>query len=1096
MSIVGASTTRKRKRLVDNDASSSGLRNEESSPTLAPETALQALWPPHFQKLATTHKALNLVYTFCCTRKQLATTFENLRSAVENHIKRPLSVDDIAQIKVLIPDAVTFEYVNEEALQLQVYGSDGASKDIAEKIDIYRPPEDQSKRVLLFEYTDGGFRQCPQSKKPDQPQRRRKGGERIKLPEFSQAEVLRVISKRNSKFELAVNQFIQKCSDNSLDPVEHIRAQQGVHIPFDNQVGDINYNPRFATDSESRTADIPKDRAPIPQIIKDITLTADFYKNQIVADGHLTFPAQEPNFGDLEFPLSQSLVDALYNVKNISKLYSHQAAALNDIFRGESVVVSTSTSSGKSIIYQIPFLHKLQHDPHCRALLIFPTKALAQDQKASLAKMLEFMKDEVGEVLVDTYDGDTPKEERKRIREEARAVLTNPDMLHMNILPNEEQWRTFLQNLKFVVIDELHVYNGLFGSHVALVIRRLRRICSAVGNNNLIFIACSATVENPEKVKYSYTASEKSSKLTRIQHMKELVGLPDVRLISIDGSPVGEKTFLCWNCSYKDPTDPKAGRVDPVQEAANLFVELILRGVRTIAFCRVRKVCELTVSAIKQVLIDRRLPQLSGRVMSYRGGYAAQDRRRIEREMFNGHLLGIVATTALELGIDVGTLDAVIMIGFPYSISNLRQQSGRAGRRKRDSLSVLVGDRFALDQHYMSNPELIQTAPNPSLHIDLENVLVLEGHVQCAAFEMPINPEQDERYFGSTLRALAEERLVKDEQGFYHCHDRFRPYPSQHVSIRDTEDDHFAVVDVTQNRNVVLETVEPSRAPFTIYEGAIFLHQGLKYLVREFNTDRRIAKVELVKVDWITQQRDFTDVDPTETEATRVIPGSPCKAYFGTVKITTVVFGYFKVDRKGRKLDAVDVETLPLEILSKGMWLDVPKLAFEVLLAKGYNIAASIHAAEHAVLALLPNFVISSASDVRTECKAPQKEFAKRETKRKRPGRLTFYDAKGGGSTGSGITGKAFEFIEKLLRMAVGRIERCQCTGGCPECVASEHCKEANAVISKIGAMIVMKTLLGDDINLDTLPEATNESAPVGIETVVLAEEVRLRSSA
>ncbi|RVD89010.1 uncharacterized protein DFL_000034 [Arthrobotrys flagrans] len=1065
MSAAEVPSTKKRKRRPEKKVLNSTNQGTSTTP---PINTLS--WPSHFQKLYTTHKALNLVYTFCSTRKQLATTFENLKSAVEDHIKRPLSIDDIAQIKFLIPGAVTLEYVDEETLQLQVYGGDGPSKDkgVAENADLYRPPEHKGKRVLLFEYTDGDFRQAPKTRSSDQ-QRRRKGGDRIKLPEFSQAEVLRVIAKRNSRFELAVDKFMKDCLEKSLDPVEQIGLRQRGYIPLNGEEEEDNPSP------ESSLPNIPKSRASIPQIVKEIASTSEFYKNQIVPNGHLIFPAQDPHFGNLDFPLSQILVDALYNVKNITRLYSHQAAALNDVFHGENVVVSTSTSSGKSIIYQIPFLHKLQHNPDCRALLIFPTKALAQDQKASLAKMLEFMKDELGEVLVETYDGDTPKGERRRIREEARVVLTNPDMLHLNILPNEEQWRRFLQNLKFVVIDELHVYNGLFGSHVALVMRRLRRICSAVGNNNVIFIACSATVENPEK------------------HMKDLLGLSSVKLTSIDGSPTGEKTFLCWNCPYKDPTDLKAGRVDPVQEAANLFVELILRGVRTIAFCRVRKVCELTVSAIKQVLIDRGLPQLSSRVMSYRGGYAAQDRREIESQMFNGHLLGIVATTALELGIDVGTLDAVIMVGFPYSISNLRQQSGRAGRRKRDSLSVLIGDRFALDQHYMANPELIKTAPNPSLHIDLENILVLEGHVQCAAFEMPINPGQDEKYLGPTLKALAEERLVKDSKGFYHCHDRFRPYPSSHVSIRDAEDDHFAVVDVTQSRNMVLETVEPSRAPFTIYEGAIFLHQGLKYLVREFNVDRRLAKVELVKVEWITQQRDFTDVDPVETEATRRIPGSTCKAYFGSIKITSVVFGYFKVDRKGRKIDAVDVETPPLEILSKGMWLDVPKIAFEILKEKKYNIAASIHAAEHAILALLPNFVVSGPREVRTECKAPQKEFAKKETRRKRPGRLTFYDAKGAGG-GSGITSKAFEFVEKLLKMAVERVEGCGCAGGCPECVASENCKEANAVISKIGGMVVMKTLLGDKIDLDSVPEADDESAPVGVETVVLAEEVRSRS--
>ncbi|KAF3096820.1 hypothetical protein TWF706_007525 [Orbilia oligospora] len=1057
--------TKKRKRQVEKDAS---INKDKGSSNPASPDPLS--WPPHFQKLSATHKALNLVYTFCCTRKHLATTFENLKSAVEDHIKRPLSVDDIAQIKFLVPDAVNFEYVDEEALQLQVFEGNKAVNN--KERDVYLPPEEKGKKVLLFEYTDGDFRQNAKAKS-NQQGRQRKGGDRTRLPEPPQTEVLRVIAKRTSRFELAVDKFIKDCSEKSLDSVEQIKLRQRVHVPSNSH--EENRSP---PQSLSNTlTDTFKDRPSVPEIIEEITTRSEFYRNQIVPNGHLIFPAQDPRFGNLEFPLSQILVDALYNIKNITRLYSHQATALNDIFHGENVVVSTSTSSGKSIIYQIPFLHRLQDDPDCRALLVFPTKALAQDQKTSLAKMLEFMKDEVGDVLVDTYDGDTPKDQRRRIREEARVVFTNPDMLHLNILPNEEQWRSFLRNLKFVVIDELHVYNGLFGSHVSLVMRRLRRICSAVGNNSVIFIACSATVENPEK------------------HMKDLLGISSVKLTSIDGSPTGEKTFLCWNCPYKDPTDLQAGRVDPVQEAANLFVELIVRGVRTIAFCRVRRVCELTVSAIKQVLIDRGLPQLSGRVMSYRGGYSAQDRRKIESEMFNGHLLGVVATTALELGIDVGTLDAVLMVGFPYSISNLRQQSGRAGRRKQDSLSVLIGDRFALDQHYMSNPDLIKTAPNPSLHIDLENILILEGHVQCAAFEMPINPEQDAKYFGTSLKALADERLVKDNRGFYHCHDRFRPYPSQHVSIRDTEDDHFAVVDVTQNRNVVLETVEPSRAPFTIYEGAIFLHQGLKYLVREFNVDRKIAKVELVKVDWITQQRDFTDVDPVETEATRQIPGSNCKAYFGDVKITSVVFGYFKVDRKGRKFDAVDVETPPLEILAKGMWLDVPQLAFEILRAKNYNIAASIHAAEHSILALLPNFVISSAGDVRTECKAPQKEFAKRETTRKRPGRLTFYDAKGCGSTGSGITGKAFEFVEKLLKMAVGRIEACQCTGGCPGCVASENCKEANAVISKIGAMIVMKTLLGDEIELDALPEAVDESAPVGVETVVLAEEVRFRAT-
>jgi len=373
------------------------------------------------------------------------------------------------------------------------------------------------------------------------------------------------------------------------------------------------------------------------------------------------------------------------------------------------------------------------------------------------------------------------------------------------------------------------------------------------------------------------------------------------------------------------------------------------------------------------------------------------------------------------------------MVGFPYTISNLRQQSGRAGRRNKDSLAILVGDSWPTDQHYMSNPELIISMPNPALQVDLQNVLIVEGHLQCAAYEMPIKPEEDSKYFGQETKALCEERLVKDDDGWYHCNDRFRPYPSKHVSIRDTEDGHFAVIDTTGGRNIVLEEVEPSRAIFTIYEGAIFLHQGYKYLVKEFSPEEKLAKVELVNVDWITQQRTYTDIDPVETEAIRQIPNSEVKAFFGPILIRSIVFGYFKLDKKGRRLDAMEVDNPPLEIYSKGMWIDIPKFALDILDLKRLNIAGAIHAAEHAVLSLLPTFVMSIPGDVRTECKIPQKEFAQKESTRKRPARLTFYDAKGGAG-GSGISTKAFEFIDLLLNMALNRIEACDCVEGCPEC--------------------------------------------------------------
>jgi DEAD/DEAH box helicase domain-containing protein len=609
------------------------------------------------------------------------------------------------------------------------------------------------------------------------------------------------------------------------------------------------------------------------------------------------------------------------------------------------------------------------------------------------------------------------------------------------------------------------------GSHVAFIMRRLRRTCAAVGNRHVKFISCSATVANPK------------------DHFKTIFGVDDVCLVDFDGSPSGRKEFLCWNTPFRDPGDPSSGRGNAMIECARLFCQLILRGVRVIAFCRVREQCEKLVGGVRRELENLGRPECVTRVMGYRGGYTAQDRRRIESEMFEGKLIGIIATSALELGVDIGTLDCVLTWGFPYTIANLRQQSGRAGRRNKDSLSILVGDCFPTDQHYMQNPDELFTKPNSELQVDLENMLVKEGHIQCAAYEMPIRPHQDAAYFGKDLAQVCEERLVKDEMGFFHCHDRFRPLPSRFVSIRDTEDDHFAIVDTTNGRNIVLEELEASRATFTIYDGAIFLHQGETYLVKDFDPQKGMAKVEKVKVDWTTKQRDFTDIDPVETEATKRIPGSRSRAYYGAIRIKQVVFGYFKVDKKDRVLDAVQVDNPPVVRHSKGMWLDVPKHALDILAERRLHIAGAIHAAEHAIMSLVPNFVISMPGDVRTECKNGLKEFAKKETQRKRPARLTFYDAKGGAG-GSGINTKAFEFIDLLLKQALDRVTACCCQQGCIECVCSELCKEANEVMSKAGSEVILKSLLNLDIDVDSLPMGPEEFSPAGVETVVLAKPV------
>ncbi|KAK5078230.1 ATP-dependent 3'-5' DNA helicase [Lithohypha guttulata] len=1062
------------------------LKRNSSSLNLV-ETSIT--WPDHFTYLAALHKALNIVYTFCCTRKHFATTWDNIKSTVEGHIKRPLVVEDVAQVKALIPRAVNFLYVDEEQLLTAIRGENedvsAGNTDAYERAVVEQAERDRRRRLeeaqelLLFEFVDGDLKRQVVDPKTGQPTKatQKLRNEELKMPVFSQKSMLKLIEKRNLKFTSAVNAYLNQCAADSEDAVAKILKEKDQYIP-------LSSDDKVKTPAPESTIPkvIPKDRKAISDIVKELT-EQEWYVGQIVPDGHRVFDPQPPVYGELNFTLSQSLVNALYNVKGISQLYSHQAEAINNLLDGHNVIVSTSTSSGKSLIYQIPMLHQLELDSESRGMYIFPTKALAQDQRRSMKDLLTYLPS-LENVMVETFDGDTPMQERNIIRDEARIIMTNPDMLHITILPQESTWRTFLKNLKYVVVDELHVYNGLFGAHVAFIMRRLRRICAAVGNRKVRFISCSATVSNPE------------------EHMKIIFGVDKVKLTDFDGSPSGRKEFLCWNTPFKDPGDPTSGRSDAFAETARLMCNLIIRGVRVVTFCRIRKQCEVLLGAVKAYFQEIERPDYIALVMGYRGGYSAQDRRRIESEMFGGKLRGIVATTALELGVDIGSLDAVITMGFPYTIANLRQQSGRAGRRNQDSLSCLVGDCFPVDQHYMANPDEIFTKPNCELQVDLSNDLVIEGHVQCAAFEMPIQPEDgtDSQYLGKTLAEICSSRLVADSDGlgFYHTHPRFRPLPSKHVNIRDTEDDSYAVVDITHGRNIVLEEVEASRANYTLYDGGIFLHQGRTYLIKDFSPANKIARVQLAKVNWTTQQRDFTDVDPIETEQVRRIttldnPNNLVRAYFGRIKVHAVVFGFFKLDQKRRILDAVAVDNPPIDIISRGLWIDIPTYALDILKSKRMNLAAGIHAAEHAMMSLMPQFVVSMPGDVRTECKNALKEFGKKETQRKRPARLTFYDAKGG-PAGMGIAQKAFEFIDLLVERAVDRVGACHCTEGCTECICDERCKEKNVIMSKAGAEVILKSLIGREIDIDALPEGEEERVPAGVETIVGAVEVMGRN--
>ncbi|KAH3667900.1 hypothetical protein WICMUC_005178 [Wickerhamomyces mucosus] len=1002
-------------------------------------------WPSWLIELEKIHFRLNSYFAFISSRKHIIPKFETLKEPVEKTIGRELLLEDVAKLAVLLPHDVIFKYVDENQMNIEkkqfIYQKGHVQKDL----DMFTLKDmEHGQQVLVFEFIDGDL---------SKSKTKSTYFTEMKDPTYTPDSMKRLIAKRDKKFKIAVDEFLELCKLEGIEnPQQRLIQLAQTKIPrsriFEDPIEQMIAN---------RKLDPSEERPGIPEMIEKIKTTN--YKNQIEATYILE--NRDALYEELDFEISDNLKNSL----SIKGFYSHQAEALNAINRGENVIISTSTSSGKSLIYQIPVLNILENIPHSTAMYIFPTKALAQDQKRSFQELMNNMNISS---LVETYDGDTEAEKRTDIKHNARVIFTNPDMLHASILPNHEGWRHFLLNLRFVVIDELHIYKGLFGSHVSLVMRRLRRLCSFLGNDRVQFISCSATLKDP------------------VKHMNNIFGVnkKEITHVDKDGSPSGQKHLVVWNPPYINPKDLSAGRENFIAETARILVQLVLNNVRTIAFCYVRRVCELLMKEVRNKFIELNQPELVSQVMSYRGGYSASDRRQIEQEMFHGNLSAIISTNALELGIDIGGLDAVLMCGFPLSLSNFHQQSGRAGRRNRDSLTLVVGSGSPVDQHYMKHPELLLERQFQELVLDFENILVLEGHSQCAAFELPIIPEVDCFYFPNLEKVLP--KLDRDSDG-YHTVNRFLPWPSNNVSIRGIEEDQYAVVDITNDRNIVIEEIEASRTSFTLYEGGIFIHQGYPYLVREFNSDERYAKVERVDVDWVTSQRDFTDVDPKEIEIVRSLDGSDVPVYFGKILTTIVVFGFFKVDKHKRILDAVEVHNPPILIHSKGFWIDIPPIALNQISEKRLNAAGGIHGAQHAVMGMLPLVIVSGVEEIQTECKAPEKEFAERQTTRKRPARLIFYDSKGG-KYGSGLSIRAFDNIESILNDALKRIEECPCEWGCPDCVAAAFCKENSLVLSKPAALIILYNILGRFIDLDLIPNGPEPNMPeVSIETIVPA---------
>lgn len=754
------------------------------------------------------------------------------------------------------------------------------------------------------------------------------------------------------------------------------------------------------------------------------------YRGQIVHVEHL--PSRPPSCREPARALHERLESAL-RAADLYPLYTHQAMAVDLVRSGENVAVVTGAASGKTLCYNVPVLQSILTDRTSRALYVFPTKALAQDQRRSLAGLVSLLP---VPVRMATFDGDTPREERLRARRTAQIVLTNPDMLHLGLLPNHRSWSRFLRRLRYVVIDEVHGYRGVFGSHVGNVLRRLRRILAGYGADPQ-YICCSATIANPG------------------EHVERLVGLP-FRVVDADGAPRGRKDFALWNpplaeesrASHTgaDSGPARAARISANSEAAFLLSELVQRRVRTIAFARTRKLTELIYIYARQRLGASPLAQ---QIKPYRGGYLAEDRRQIEQELFRGELMGVVATTALELGIDIGDLEASILTGYPGSIASTWQQAGRSGRRAGMSLSFLIGLDNPLDQYFMRHPESLFGRRCENALIDPANRYVMGSHLVCAAWEAPLSAE-DGKYWGeamrNSLRGLEEACRLRQREGRWYPAPSLA-YPAEAVNIRSASSLSYAILDASQADRQI-ETVDASVALSQVHPGAVYLHYGEPYMVTELDVAGRCARVVPADVPYYTQAKELTDIRVVKTLQEKETAGARC--CLGEVEVTTTVVGF---RRKMQFTEAVVGEDYldlpPSRFDTVAVWFDIPGPALSRIEEARLDFAGGLHAAEHACIALLPLFALCDRNDLGGVSTPFHPDTGKPQ--------IFIYDAHPGGT---GIAEKGFELMADLWRQTLQALRECPCEEGCPGCIQSPKCGNNNEPLDKGAARIILESLL------------------------------------
>ena len=739
---------------------------------------------------------------------------------------------------------------------------------------------------------------------------------------------------------------------------------------------------------------------------------SDRFGPQIVA--HKRFPPKEGTGIRPDQLLPPELTELLARI-GISELYSHQYQAIQRIQNKENVLVATPTASGKSLIYNLPVFQELLKNPQARALYLFPLKALAQDQFKTINRFGQLLPDHFSAINRQpamVYDGDTSSYHRKKIRDHVPAILiSNPDMLHLSMLPYHHLWGTLFANLTHIVLDEVHTYRGVFGAHMAWVIRRLRRICTLYGTDP-VFILSSATIGNPKELG------------------SRLLSAP-VRVITDSGAPQPEKNVILLNPLDSAPT------------AATMLLEsAIHRRLRTIVYTQSRKMTELIT-----IWCEKRLKENAGCIASYRAGFLAEDRRRIERQLANGELLGVISTSALELGIDIGGLDICLLVGYPGSMMATRQRAGRVGRDGRQSLVILIAHEDALDQHFMRNPDDFFKRSVESVALDPDNENIAARHLVCAAAENPLTT-QDELFsrdgYSPLLSALVSRgRLLQTADGTTWF--SARKYPQRRVNLRGSGD-RFILYSAADR--TVLGEIDGFRACTECHEGAIYLHMAGTWLVTSLDLEAREILVQPVRPGYYTRAMVDKDTEILATE--QVLPCGAGTLSFGRVRVTEHISGYHKILTGRQQVIARLPLDLPPQIFeTKGLWLEIPLGLQNELEEKKIHFMGSIHALEHAIIGTMPLLILCDRNDI-GGISHPRHEQLQNPA-------IFIYDGYAGGI---GLCEKAFSLAHDLLQQTMHIVNGCDCDLGCPSCVHSPKCGSGNRPIDKQGCMLLLAGLL------------------------------------